>query len=278
MKKILWIAFLLIPMGAFAQAPVNVTATITSPNGALYQYGTWQVQLVNSSGQALQQYQVGPTTFTQSQQNGYLGATASLSVNLVPNSYIYPNGSLWQFLICTPQSDQVNPVYYDVYQTCFSSNVTVTTAGSYSTSINANAAAIYANNYQSGTAYTTTSSAYGFVGSGSVSFTVGAAAGSSPGTPVCATGHVCDTTSGVVSLTMGTSTTTGVLLTVTVTPTTLRTNQGNCDGSVYLVASPYTQINIRYTGTTAPTTYVANVGSAPTASTAYEITYQCMGN
>jgi hypothetical protein len=75
-------------------------------------------------------------------------------------------------------------------------------------------------------------------------------------------------------MTVGTSTTTGVGLTVTLS--NLRFNQPNCVGEVYLAASPYTQIPARATSTT--TTVVFNLGSAPMASTAYEFEYHCFGN
>jgi hypothetical protein len=114
-----------------------------------------------------------------------------------------------------------------------------------------------------------------YSGTGTASFAAGAAAGSSPGTPTCTTSHVCDSFTGTISFTVGTATTTGALLTVT-TGTT-RTNQPSCTGTVYLAASPYTALPTRLTQTT--TTIVFNVGTAPTASTAYELVYSgCGGN
>lgn len=111
-------------------------------------------------------------------------------------------------------------------------------------------------------------------GTGTATFAAGAAAGTSPGTPTCTTSHVCDSHSGTISFTMGTATNTGIALTVTTSVT--RTNQPNCVGAMYLVASPFTAIPLRLTETT--TTVVFNVGLAPTVSTAYELTYLCGGN
>jgi hypothetical protein len=110
-------------------------------------------------------------------------------------------------------------------------------------------------------------------GSGTATFAAGAAAGTSPGTPTCTTSHVCDSQSGTVSFTMGTATTTGIALTVTTSAT--RTNQPNCSVAMYLAASPYTAVPIRATYTT--TTIVFNAGTAPTASTAYELVYSGCG-
>lgn len=281
MKRIGLVIFaLMIPVCAMGQSPVAVTATVTGANGAPYAYGTWQAQLVNSSGVPLNNAFIGPTQFLQTLQNGTLSSTGSLSVNLYANSAFYPTGTQWAFNICS-QTTSASPTsfgYIDIYQQCYQSLVTITTAGSYSAQVSTGAPAIYLDNYQNGTIYASTVTMAGGVGAGLVAFTAGAAAGTSPGTPTCTSGHVCDTISGVISFTVGTSTTTGVLLTITVTPTTLRNNQANCDGSVYLAASPYTAIPIRFTETTAPTSYVVNVGTALTASTAYEIAYQCGGN
>jgi hypothetical protein len=331
--------------------------------------------------------------------SGALDATGSLSLSLYPNSAFAPppgtTATYWKFRICSAAN--YIPYYVDSYQQCFSSLVTVTSAGSYSAVVSSGAPAVYWQDMRTGTGYfnsqiatslqagattplpgavisasqtnvgTTTqitvqntssdnaassdfvansdnatntayyadfgcnSSTYNqaaynsggandcyvyasngnfniataaagklvtinvggttaaqtvatflangeqvqsLAGTGTAAFVAGAAAGTSPGTPACATSHVCDTLSGVISLTVGTATTTGVLLTVT-SPVT-HTNQLNCDGSVYLVASPYTMLPLRITETT--TTYVFNVGTAPTASTAYELAYQCLGN
>jgi hypothetical protein len=112
-----------------------------------------------------------------------------------------------------------------------------------------------------------------YAGMGTATFAAQAAAGTSPGTPTCATSHLCDSVSGTVSFAVGTSTTTGALLTVTTGIT--RSNQPNCRGDVYAVASPYAALPVRLTYTT--TTIVFNVGTAPTASTAYELVYSGCG-
>lgn len=111
-------------------------------------------------------------------------------------------------------------------------------------------------------------------GTGTATFAVGAAAGTSPGTPASLSSHLADSDSGTISLTTGTATTTGILLTVTTGIT--RAHQPTCPGTVYLAASPFTLIPSRITTTT--TTVIFTVGTAPTASTAYEMTYNCGGS
>lgn len=115
--------------------------------------------------------------------------------------------------------------------------------------------------------------AQGGVGS-AVAATVaaGAAAGTSP-TIACATSHVCSALNGTVSLTAGTSTTTGVLLTITAP--VAHTNYPDCTANVALTASPYTQLPYQFSYTTS--VWTLNVGTAPTASTAYTVTYHCLG-
>ncbi len=125
------------------------------------------------------------------------------------------------------------------------------------------------------TKFTYATTAVSMSGQGTATFAAGAAAGTSPGTPTCTTSHVCDSLSGTISFTTGSTTSAGAMLTVTDGVT--RTNQPNCIGEAYLVASPYTALPVRLTYTT--TTIVFNVGTAPTASTAYELVYAgCGGN
>jgi hypothetical protein len=110
--------------------------------------------------------------------------------------------------------------------------------------------------------------------SGSVAATIaaGAAAGSSP-TITCAASHVCDQISGVISLTTGSSPTTGPLLTVT---TAARTNQPNCVFTLNLTAVPYT-VPSGFVPTYSTTVATLNVGTALASSTAYTINYVCGG-
>jgi hypothetical protein len=114
-------------------------------------------------------------------------------------------------------------------------------------------------------------------GAGTATFAVGAGAGTTPGTPVCATSHVCDSLGGIVSLTMGTATpTTGVALTVTTGIT--RTNQPDCEVKMWLQASPFTTVDVN--ATTSTTAIGFNLtGVAAAASTAYFLRYgPCHGN
>jgi hypothetical protein len=118
-----------------------------------------------------------------------------------------------------------------------------------------------------------------------ITFAAGPAAGSSPGIPTCSGTTVCNSFSGTISLVTGTSTTTGVLLSVTATwnaateQTWFALTPPSCHGDVYLAAGPYTSIPVRLTYTLGDTTPVKtitinfNVGTAPTASTAYELQY-----
>jgi hypothetical protein len=100
----------------------------------------------------------------------------------------------------------------------------------------------------------------------------GAAAGTSP-TIACTASHLCGPTNGTVTLTAGTATTTGALLTVTAG--TAHTNLPDCTASVVLTASPFTALPYSWSYTTS--VWTLNVGTAPTASTGYTITYTCPG-
>jgi hypothetical protein len=101
----------------------------------------------------------------------------------------------------------------------------------------------------------------------------GAAAGTSP-TIACASSHVCSAVNGTVSLTVGTSPTTGALLTVTSGLT--HTNYPDCVAHVALTASPYTEVS-NWSWSYSTTVWTLNTGSALTASTAYTVTYECLG-
>jgi hypothetical protein len=282
----LLLLFLLSLTGAGqAQSPVAITATVTGVNLAPYSYGSYQVQLTDQSGNPLTN-----TVPSQNQFSGQLSSTGTLALSLYPNSsFLLPAGvtsTQWRFTICSAASyagtSTTFPISFpwlDIYQQCYTSLITVTSAGSYSSQISTGAPALYYQNNLTGTVYSGTSVVNGAVGGGSVAFSAGAAAGSGPGTPTCVASHGCDTLSGVFAFQMGGSgTTTGVLATITVTPTTLRSNQANCDGTAYLQASPYTPLLVRFTETTAPTTYIINIGTAPTVGVIYEIVYQCGGN
>ena len=115
--------------------------------------------------------------------------------------------------------------------------------------------------------------AQGGVGSAvAATLAAGAAAGTSP-TIACATSHICSAMSGTVSMTAGTSTATGILLTITAP--VAHTNYPDCTANVALTASPYTQLPYQFSYTTS--VWTLNVGTAPTASTAYTVTYHCLG-
>jgi hypothetical protein len=109
------------------------------------------------------------------------------------------------------------------------------------------------------------------MGNGTMSLTAGAAAGTSPSI-ACATSHVCDGVSGTVTLTTGTSPTTGTLATLSFPNT--HTNQANCIVST-LSSSGLVATN-SWTESTTAITLTAN--TVLTASTAYTVKYWCGGN
>jgi hypothetical protein len=110
-------------------------------------------------------------------------------------------------------------------------------------------------------------------GSTAATVAAGAAAGTSP-TIACATSHVCSAVNGTVSLTVGTSPATGALLTVTSGLT--HTNYPDCMAHIALTASPYTETS-NWSWSYSTTVWTLNVGTALTASTAYTVTYECLG-
>jgi len=110
------------------------------------------------------------------------------------------------------------------------------------------------------------------IGSGSMTLTAGAAAGTSP-TIVCLTSHVCDGVSGTVALTTGTSPATGTLATLSFPNT--HTNQANC---VLMPTLSGTGAVTTITWTESTTAITVTANTALTASTAYQVRYWCGGN
>ena len=108
------------------------------------------------------------------------------------------------------------------------------------------------------------------MGTGTMGVAAGAAAGSSP-TIACAPSHLCDGVSGTVTLTTGTSPTTGTLATLSFPST--HTNQANCMVSMLSATGMITSNT--WTESTTAITITAN--TALTASTAYTIKYWCGG-
>ena len=108
------------------------------------------------------------------------------------------------------------------------------------------------------------------MGTGTMGVAAGAAAGSSP-TIACATSHTCDGISGTVTLTTGTSPTTGTLATLSFPNT--HTNQANCIVTTLSATGMITSDT--WTESTTAITITAN--AALTASTAYTIKYWCGG-
>jgi lysophospholipase L1-like esterase len=112
-------------------------------------------------------------------------------------------------------------------------------------------------------------------GVGTATFAAGAAAGSSPGTPTCYT--VCDSVSGTVLLTTGTTPpATGVALTVTLGGVT-RATTPNCVGSVFLQSSGAPVSSVYIAGASTTTMAFKAAGTALSASTGYGFIYICGG-
>ncbi len=109
-------------------------------------------------------------------------------------------------------------------------------------------------------------------GSGTMTLAAGAAAGTGP-TIACTTSHVCDGVSGTVTLTTGTSPTTGTLATLTFP--SAHTNQANCVVGVQLAGAGMIT-NVSWSESTTALTLTANGVLA--ASTGYTVRYWCGGN
>jgi hypothetical protein len=110
------------------------------------------------------------------------------------------------------------------------------------------------------------------MGSGTMSLGTGSAAGTGPSI-ACLSGHVCDGVSGTVTLTTGTSPTTGTLATLSFPNT--HSNSANCIVDV-LQSGAGRVTTATWSESTTAVTLTAN--SALTASTAYTVKYWCGGN
>jgi hypothetical protein len=110
-----------------------------------------------------------------------------------------------------------------------------------------------------------------YMGSGTMTLTAGAAAGTSPSI-ACASSHLCDGVSGTVTLTTGTSPTTGTLATLGFPNT--HTNNANCVVTPTLSGTGVVT-TIGWSESTTALTLTAN--TALTASTVYQIRYWCGG-
>ena len=110
-----------------------------------------------------------------------------------------------------------------------------------------------------------------FMGTSTMTLATGAAAGSSPSI-ACATSHVCDGVSGTVTLTTGTSPTTGTLATFSFPNT--HSNYANC----IVTTESATAVITTNTWTENTTAITITANAALTASTAYAVKYWCGGN
>jgi hypothetical protein len=109
-------------------------------------------------------------------------------------------------------------------------------------------------------------------GASGTTFAVGAAAGTGSPTIAAKTGHVNDTLSGALTVTTGTSPTTGTLFTATFP--TAHTNNANCQFQLFL---PGTGLINTWEPLESATAAGITMDSALTASTAYTVTYRCGG-
>lgn len=142
---------------ALAQVPlpVAVTATVTGTNSAPYEYGSYQISLVDSSGVVAQSSgPVIPPFFS-----GSLSPTGSLAVSLYPNSAFAPpagtTGTFWKFAVCSAPAypSLASLTWLDTYQRCYASLVAIVAAGDYSTAVSSGAPALYYQDNQTGAAY-----------------------------------------------------------------------------------------------------------------------------
>lgn len=123
----------------------------------------------------------------------------------------------------------------------------------------------------------TTAAFFSLSGTGTATFTLGAGAGTTPGTPTCS--GICDSMHGTVIFTTGTAPpSTGTLLTIQTGTTYMAIPL--CVGQLRLSASPNTLTDTRLTYTTTPAQIIFNLtGTALSASTAYVATYTgCVGS
>jgi len=110
------------------------------------------------------------------------------------------------------------------------------------------------------------------IGSGTMTLTANAAAGTSP-TIACAASHVCDGVSGTVTLTTGTGPATGTLATLGFPNT--HSNDANC---VVMPTLSGTGLVATITWSESTTNLTLTANTALAASTAYQIRYWCGGN
>lgn len=114
-----------------------------------------------------------------------------------------------------------------------------------------------------------------YAGTGTATIAAGGALGSG-GTAVCNSPHVCDTVSGEILATAGSSPSYGNILTVTFP--TARTNGANCVANAYLTTLPVTTLDIVVQDSTTTLTVVTDGESPLTASRSYVIDYWCGGS
>lgn len=140
-----------------AQSPVLVTAVVSGANSAPYAYGSYQIQLVDSSGNP-----VTNTTPPTSQVSGNLTAGGSLSVSLYPNPTFLPppgaTGTQWKFTICSANPASASspssplPIYMTT-QVCFSAPATVAAAVDLTATLSGAAPPVYYFNSSTGVLY-----------------------------------------------------------------------------------------------------------------------------
>jgi hypothetical protein len=100
MRRVLLALGLILGMAgfSFAQTYTSVTATITSPNGVAYSFGSYGVTLVNTSGQ--QATLGGNANFQQTFSGQALTTAGALSISLPSVTAMAPLGMQWKFSVC----------------------------------------------------------------------------------------------------------------------------------------------------------------------------------
>lgn len=175
---------------ALSQTIANVTATIADTNSTPYALGTYQVILVDASGNPVQSSPFVPPPV---QQQGSLSGAGTLALSLYVNSTIpTPIGTQWKFNICSAAPSLKLPLTVSAQQ-CYTKTVTITGSGSITAALTTSIPTLYYFNPVTGVM----ESSNGSSGSGtvtSVTFTGdGILDSSTPSTAVTTSGTVTAT-------------------------------------------------------------------------------------
>src|SRR5208337_2348160 len=135
MKKIILCLFLILGFAVLSEAQTytTVTATVTSPNGVAYAYGSYGVTLINTSGQ--QPLLGGNANFQQTFSGQAMTVAGALSIILPSVTAMTPSSGLqWQFNICANPAS-ISAIFPTIPLPCFSYTTTGTTISGSSVNI-----------------------------------------------------------------------------------------------------------------------------------------------